>query len=94
MADERRDWWRSQLSLGLVLHICIMMGGWVMFVATIKTTLTDHDRRILILEAEIVPRKEQESKERLEEQKEHLLDERLTNIERMLSRLTDRGERQ
>jgi hypothetical protein len=85
MSQQTREWWRSQLSLSLVVQLLVMIGGWCVLFERLNATIADHDRRIVILETEIVPRKEHESREKIEEQKERLLDERLTNIERMLS---------
>jgi hypothetical protein len=86
MAAETKQHWLVQSLGGLptLITICVLVGGWVVYFATERAELSDHERRISVIESEIVPRREHEAAAKIEEQKERLLDERLTNIERML----------
>ena len=94
MSEETRGWVRDNISLSTLITVAVLVGGWVVFFATQRAQLADHDRRIVILETEIVPRAEHEAKEKVEAEKEKLLDERLTNIERMLSQMLEHGRNQ
>lgn len=90
MSDEQKNWVRDNVSLSSIITVAVLVGGWVVFFATQRAQLADHDRRIVILETEIVPRAEHNAAQRVEAEKEKLLDERLTNIERMLSQVLER----
>jgi hypothetical protein len=83
-------WVKSQFSLSLVVHICLTVGGWVAVISTLKADVAELTRRVTVLENEVVPRKEHEAKDRFEEQREHLLDERLTAMERQLDQILER----
>lgn len=89
MSDETRDWLRANINLSAIITICVLVGGWVVFFSTQHAQLNDHERRIVWLEANIVPRPEHIAKENAEREKEKLLDERLTNIERLLDQLLE-----
>jgi hypothetical protein len=90
MSEDQRDWLRSNVNISSLITIAVLVGGWVVFFATQRAQIADHDRRILVLEAEIVPRSEHNAAQRIESEKEKLLDERLTNIERMLGQMLQR----
>lgn len=89
MSEDTRDWWKQQINLSTLITVAVLVGGWVVFFATQRAELNDHERRIAVLELEIVPRSEHEAKEKVEAEKEKLLDERLTNIERMLGQVLE-----
>ncbi len=90
MSEEQKDWIRSNFNVSTIITIMILIGGWVVFFATQRAALADHDRRILVIEAEIVPRSEHNAAARVEAEKEKMRDERMSNIERMLEQLLDR----
>lgn len=90
MSDKQSDWIRSNLNISSLMTVAVLVGGWVVFFATQRAELADHDRRIVVLETEIVPRSEHNATLRVEAEKEKLLDERLTNIERMLEQMLSR----
>lgn len=89
MSDETRDWLRANINLSTIITISVLIGGWVVFFATQRAELGDHERRIVWLEANIVPRAEHVAKDSADKEKEKLLDERLTNIERLLDQLLE-----
>ncbi len=88
MSHEAKDWLRN-INISTLVTVAVLVGGWVVFFATQRAELNDHDRRIVWLEANIVPRPEHAAKDAVEQQKERLLDERLTNIEHRLDQLIE-----
>lgn len=82
-----RSWWKQQLSLGLVLQLLLTFGGWIVIVTTLRNVVSELERRVTIIEGEIVPRTEHDERDKLQEQKDKLLDERLSQMERQLDEL-------
>lgn len=77
------DWLAENLNLQTVLILVTLLVGWVSNYSTQRAELESHDKRIAVLEAEIVPRSEHESKDRE-------LQQRLVSIEKSLGRIEDK----
>lgn len=68
----------------LALTLVILVGGWVGNWAMMQTRIGGLDARLTKVEGEIVPRAEHDRVEKERDSRDHQLDERLQNIERML----------
>jgi len=90
MAEDTKDFFRALLPPQVVLHALVTLCSLVAMFTTLRADVADLTRRVVVLENEVVPRKEHEAKDRFQEEKDRLLDERLTHIEQQLDELVGR----
>lgn len=94
MSEQARGWLKSQLNLGTVIHLLIAACTCVGTIFTLRGDVSELKQRVTIVEnivrrlpTDYVPRIEHQTRDEVEKEKEQLLNERLSHMERQLDEL-------